>query len=189
MIGKFEYINKIDVKLYGAPLDDEIVSSQKNRIIQERSIPFSFKYNGSWLVKHSCLNCKEECTFGLDYDIKKSEFPRKSFKTTKYVCSKYFSTDFLHSINKVFNTVELIELNNNLYLVNNDGFNPDFPVSSSIKLVFYECDRCKSKYLCILKNEPPYSPDKGCPEGTLGEIHISEIIQVEHTSNYLNDIF
>ena len=178
MIIKKSNIKHVDVEIFGEPLDKTIVEKQEDGFYK-MNIPFKFKYNGSWKVKHNCNNCSNQCGFGLSFDSIKSPFPILTYFNSEYLCSKYYEISLLEDVESVFENVELLKYEMGSYVIFDKIFDNDFPVTSSIKLIFYSCTYCNNQYIGLLRNGYPYSADKGCPEGIIGTIYIDELINIE----------
>ena len=89
MINRKNKISKVSVELSGEVLDKTITEKQINGVY-EFSLPFKFKYNGSWKIKHECENCGDYCDFGLYFNSSISHYSSLTFNQTQFLCSKYF---------------------------------------------------------------------------------------------------
>jgi hypothetical protein len=181
IIKKSEIIN-VSLELFGESLDSSILEKQTNGNF-EHTIPFRFKYNGSWHVNHKCENCDEICEFGLNFDSSKSPYSSLSFEKTEYLCSKFYDYIFLEMISNIFHSTSIIVNEVGSFLVFENLFESDFPVSSSIQPIFYSCKKCNVEYLGLMRNQFPYSPDKGCTEGIIGSVFIDELVRIEVANN------
>ena len=178
MLSRKNKIDRINYELYGEPLDKAIVKKQVNGQYASK-LPHQFNYNGSWKVEHNCPDCDHKTSFGLHFNASKSPFPKTDFRQTQYLCSKYYDQSFLTDISKLFANTSLISHENGDYVIQHNSFDSDFPVTSSIQPIFYNCQHCSSDFLGLLRMNAPYSPDRECPEGIIGEVAIDEIIQLE----------
>lgn len=183
MINRKNKISKVSVELSGEVLDKTITEKQINGVY-EFSLPFKFKYNGSWKIKHECENCGDYCDFGLYFNSSISHYSSLTFNQTQFLCSKYFDLSFLKKISELFDTTNLKSIDSGSYIITNDNFDADYPVTSSIQPIFYRCNKCLTEFLCLMRNGYPYSADKECIEGLIGTIFIDEIIQIESIVNF-----
>jgi hypothetical protein len=178
MIIKKNKVIKVSLELFGESLDATIVEKQANGI-SEHNIPFKFKYNGNWEVKYNCENCNGQCNFGLNFDSSKSPYSNLTYEQSEYLCTKYYDKSLLEVISELFEKTSLITHELNSYVVFDNIFELDFPVTSSIQPIFYSCKKCNSEYIGLIRNGYPYTPDKGYPEGIIGTIFIDEILSVK----------
>lgn len=172
-------------KLYGEAIDENIVEKQVNGVFRN-SLPFQFKFNGSWLIEHECSKCKSLCSFGLHFDRAISPYPNLSYQQTQYLCSKYYDSAFLHTISNLFVKTEIISNEKGDFVILENFYDEDFPISSSIQPVFYSCKNSSCQFLCILRVGFPYPPDNGCHEGLIGTVFIDEIVQIEGNSEFVS---
>lgn len=178
MIIKNNKVIKVSLELFGESLDATIVEKQVNGI-SEHSVPFKFKYNGNWEIKHECENCSEKCDFGLYFDSSKSPYSNLTYEQSEYLCSKYYDKSLLEAISTIFDNTTLITHELDSFVVFDNTFELDFPVTSSIQPIFYSCKKCGTEYLGLIRNGYPYAADKGCPEGIIGTIFIDEILSIK----------
>lgn len=178
MIKKSSPIEVVFIKLYGEALDQYIVEKQINGDYEGR-IPLQFQYNGSWLIEHRCEKCNGYCSFGLHFDRSNSPYSNMSFLQTEYLCSQYYEKSFLIFISELFFQTRIIENEKGSFIILKDNYDSDFPITSSIQLIIYQCPKCHSEYLCLARNFFPISPERGCLEGLIGTFFIDEIIQIE----------
>jgi hypothetical protein len=178
MISKIREVLSVDIEMYGEALDDKIIEKQANGDFKE-NLPFQFKYNGSWLITHKCNQCDESCKYGLDFNRLISPYPKKSFLQTNYLCSKYYDKAFLSSLALLFKQIEYVQNEKGTFIVYKDCYDPNFPITSSIQPAYYECGKCHSEFISILRNGFPNSPDNTYPQGLIGTMFIDEIIQID----------
>lgn len=178
MIAKTLNIVKVDHQLYGDPLSNEI-EPQVNGTFNNLDIPLRFEFNGSWEIQHSCSRCTGSVSFGMEYIKEKNAYPVRLYEEMKYLCSKYYKESFLIHLSKVFTGVEVIRLGDQSYLVSQNTFEIDYPVSSSIEPVYYCCTKCQADYLALVSMAGPILPDKDIPSGKKGLISVDEIVFIE----------
>jgi hypothetical protein len=185
MINKVEKIHQVRYVLYGEPFSTLIVGKYDFGE-HSASTPFSFLYNTNWKVEHKCCCCAQTVSFGLDeeppiYDVRSHQL--------EYLCSKYFREDFLKIFPHVFSSTELKEWKGNLLVISDNLFDPDFPITSSIEPILYNCSVCNADYLARIKIGYPLLPEKNMPEGRVGKIVIGEIVYVkENGSKHFIDL-
>lgn len=182
MITKKVTVNHIRVLLYGEPLSEKIKISFTNNTYFG-SIPLSFNYNCSWKVEHSCTHCQQNVSFGLHYDSTKSNHPQLSYNKIAYLCSKYFTNSFLEEFPLLFNSTSVKEFQGDFFVISNDIFREEYPVTSSIEPIYYACLNCDTEYLCRFRQGFLIEPDPQYTSGMLGKIFIDEIIQVVTNDN------
>jgi hypothetical protein len=182
MIKKSSPIDVVFIKLYGEALDQHIVEKHLNADYEGR-IPLQFQYNGSWLIEHRCQKCNGNCCFGFHFDSSKSPYSNMSFFQMDYLCTKYYKKTFLTYISELFFQTRIIENEKGAFAILKDNYDSDFPITSSIQPIIYQCPKCHSEFLCQLRNCFPNSPEKGCIEGLIGIIFIDEIIQIDIDGN------
>ena len=167
VINKVEQIHQVRYILYGEPLS------------KLSSIPFTFLYNCSWKIEHECCSCMQPISFGLHYNSSESQWPKVSYQQLKYLCSKYYKDDFLKLFPLLFSSTELREWKGKLFVISDNIFDSDFPVTSSIEPIVYNCPACKADYVARIRIGPPLEPERDMPQGRVGKIFIDEIVQVK----------
>ena len=177
MVNEVRQIEQVRYTLYGKPLSKDIVG-ETDAGEHLASVPFSFLFNSSYKIAHECYNCKQTVSFGLD-----NEAGSETYKLLKYVCSKYYSNDFLKIFPQIFHATELKEWDGKIYVISNKVFEPDFPVTSSIQPTLYNCPACHADYVARIQVGYPLAPEKNMPEGRLGKIMVDEIIYVKVQNN------
>lgn len=188
MIIKKAIINQVSVFLYGEPLSKNIKLDFTNDI-PFANIPLSFNYNSSWNVEHICTNCKQNVSFGLHYDSTKSKNAQLSYKKIEYLCSKYFTNIFLEEFPLLFEATSIKEFQGDFFVISNDIFRQEYPVTSSIEPIYYTCLNCDTEYLCRFRQGFPIDPDPQYPLGMLGKVFIDEIIQIKiHDNKKIIDV-
>ena len=150
-----------------------------------QTTPFEFKYNGSWKVNHECPKCKVNCQ--IRYDVDKNRFPYyfNNYNQSKYLCEEYYRIEVLNEFNQIFRLCELKIYNGKSYLTKLGRLDRNFPIISSIKLIYNKCSNCGSEYVMHFENYPPLQQEKNNPKGKNGLIVINGIIHVE-LENSLN---
>ena len=102
-----------------------------------------------------------------------------NFQQTEYLCSKYYDISFLNFVSNLFVKTKIISNEKGDFIIFENFYEEDFPITSSIQPIFYPCKECNSEFLCLLRIGFPYPPDKGCNQGLIGTIFIDEIIQIK----------
>lgn len=186
MIELLNKIYEVNLNLYGTPILKGIQDKQENGNRNNISIPFEFEYNGSWEIDYKCSICGENVEFGDEFDG--THVKRKNYTLLKYLCSKYYSNQFLVIFPKLLSNTDIIVINDNYYVVSNGLFETDYPITSSIKPIFFQCKKCNTEYLCRFRQGFPMEPEPSNPAGRLGKIFIDEIINIkaEENSSFLN---
>lgn len=188
MIKVINNISEVSFKLFGEALDENILEKQINGEYKA-ILPFRFNYNGSWLIENKCPQCNAKCNFGLLYDKSKSPYSDLTFKHTAYLCYKYYDRELLDFVAKLFQNTKLISNANGDFVIFDNFYDDNFPITSSIQPGYYECKECHSEFLFLSRMNFPYSPDQGCPAGLIGQIFIDEIIQINiDGSERFNDL-
>ncbi|NJO89062.1 MAG: hypothetical protein HC831_08970 [Chloroflexia bacterium] len=177
MIKLLNKISIVNLNMYGIPILKGIQDKQENGTKDNLTIPFEFKYNGSWKIDYRCSSCNSKVEFGDVFDG--NHVKRENYTPLKYLCSKYYSNKFLEIFPKIFSDTEIVVVNDNYYVISNSVFEKDFPVTSSIEPLFFQCNKCLSEYLCRFRQGFPIEPDPSNPKGTLGVIFIDEIINIK----------
>lgn len=173
MVIKVNSIDEIDYSLYGEHIIKNISEVTLGNF-NKNNIPLKFQYNSNWSVKHTCSCCKKVISFGEG----NSSVHVKYFKT-KYLCSKYYTEDFLKFFPDLFKDSSLKYFEDEIYVICNGVFQENYPVTSSLLVMYYECLECNSTYLCRINQVYPIEPERNNPYGSPGIIVIDEIIQIE----------
>jgi hypothetical protein len=175
MINKVKQIHQFRYALYGEPFSTLIVGEYESGE-HLASTPFSFLFNCSWKVEHKCCNCAQAVSFGLGSQSANSDVRTHQFG---YLCSKYYLEDFLKVFPQLFSSTELKEWEGKLFVISDNIFEPDYPITSSIEPMLYNCPVCNADFLARIRIGYPLLPEKNMPGGMLGKIFIDEIVYVK----------
>lgn len=173
----------VDISMYGEQLIEnlEVVDSTSHR---HAEIPTSFKFNSSWKIEHSCLSCGNSVS--IDQNFEKSE---SNFSVLKNVDSFSYARIFLNEISDLFDSIELVNLDEVVYLNRTDfNYDFDFQRKSSIDITHYNCDSCKTDYLGLIRIGFPSLPERGEETGRVGQVEVADLVVIE-TSNSFNEYY
>ncbi|HAS42200.1 MAG TPA: hypothetical protein DCS93_17115 [Microscillaceae bacterium] len=178
MIEKVSNITSVNYELFGPLLLNNISEKQPQDLFQG-AVPLQFNYNSNWAVMHSCASCKRWTGFGWVTGHSKPTYPISYHTQMGYVCTKYYAHTLLdimlqlldHTRKETQGTLESI--------VFRDFYNKDFPITSSIEPIYYECSHCTTEYLGLFRNGHPMSPEKDLINGRIGTIFLDQIVQIK----------
>lgn len=151
-------------------IDTTLIESKEGKLI----IPLEFKFNHSWDFSHKCTNC--ECNVSIcEYFEKKT----KNFKVINGINSSKYDLQFMIDLGSMFQKIESKEIENITYL-NQTDFNYEFEFQrkSSISLIEYYCNSCKTVFIGPIRIGYPLFPEKNIIEGKIGSVEIEEIFEV-----------
>jgi hypothetical protein len=171
MIKKTDQIHLINYGLSGKPFNDFIVEKQENGYWDYQVLPITFKYNSHWDVDFKCKKCSA--------DVHIIENSTASFSAF----SRIFSEKFIYLLNSLFQKTKVYGTNKSPYkFLTLDTFNEvdiDIFFIPTLTFIHFSCQNCNDEYLCRFRRGYPCEPDKGCPEGIIGQVCIDEIIEIK----------
>ena len=171
----------VAVFLYGKQLIEnlEVGDSTSGKHVE---IPTNFKFNSSWKIEHSCLSCGNSVS--VDQNFEESE---SNFSVLKNIDSFNYARTFLNEISALFDSIELVNLDEVVYLNRTDfNYDFDFQRKSSIDLTHYSCDSCQNDYLGLIRIGFPLPPERGLETGRVGQVEVADLVMIE-TSNGFNE--
>lgn len=169
----------VNISRYGKKLIKDLEADDFSAH-ESADVPLVFGFNSSWKMEHDCLSCDGVVTVDQNFDKNES-----NLSVLKSIDSSNYSRDFLDEIATVFDTVELVEVDDVFYLNRTDfQYDFDFQRTSSVDLTHYCCASCKSDYLALIRVGFPMSPERGMEQGRAGRLEVAEIVMVSSVNGF-----
>ena len=152
---------------------------------QKLTLHFQFNFNGGWQFLHDCCQCNSTISVSEDFGSN-----TKNFNVITNINSSTYNTNLVKYIASLFTNLQIVEIDGVIYLNRKDfEYTFDFQKKSSINLTYYKCDNCDSLYLGLIFIGYPLSPDKGLPNGRLGQIKFLEIVKMNSEDKIVQMLF
>ena len=166
---------------YGRKLIDQL-ETEDFSVHEPLDVPFSFLFNSSWKIEHTCLTCQGIVTIGQNFD--ENDYALSMFRN---INSSNFSHVLIEGISAIFDSIEVVELDGVLYLNRTDfPYEFDFQRKSSIDISHHACPSCESHYLSIIRHGLPTDPERGFEDGRAGSVEVAEIVMVDLVDELIN---
>ncbi|MDG1332434.1 MAG: hypothetical protein P8P74_08895 [Crocinitomicaceae bacterium] len=167
-------VPSVSIVLYGKQLIDDLDVPALD-IQEQTAIPSSFQFNSSWRIEHECLSCGN--VIGIDQDFEEST---SNFTVLENVDSFNYSQQFLDNIATLFDSVELVKIQEVSYLNRLDfQYDFDFQRKSSVNITHSKCQNCKADYLGLIRVGSPMPTERGMEQGQTGTVEIADLVMVD----------